>query len=207
VDILSSANGVFRSFSPFIKTYYIKGFNSSGCFNEDTIVIDIKPNILICNIFPISNGFKVSSSIPQSSIINYTWYLNGNPLPNSNNDSLHSTSYGIYSCEIEISFGCTKSSNFIYFLDINDIDIYLNEWMISPNPASKEIVISFNQNVTPSEVEVRIYDVMGKKIFSEKPKSSFSTTINTSQLQSGLYNVVLYSNGKLISSKKLIIEK
>jgi hypothetical protein len=78
---------------------------------------------------------------------------------------------------------------------------------IYPNPASKEVTLSFNQNVTLSGLEVRIYDMMGKKVYSEKVKSNFSATINTSPLQSGMYNVVLYSSGKLIGSKKLIIEK
>jgi Secretion system C-terminal sorting domain len=78
---------------------------------------------------------------------------------------------------------------------------------VYPNPASKEINLSFNQNATLSEVEVKIYDMMGKKVYSEKPKSNFSNTINTSQLTIGMYNVVLNSNGKLIASKKLIIER
>jgi hypothetical protein len=76
---------------------------------------------------------------------------------------------------------------------------------IYPNPASKEITLSINQNVTLSEVEVRIYDIMGKKVSSEKPKQS--TTINTSEFPRGMYNVVLNRNGKLITSKKLIIER
>jgi Secretion system C-terminal sorting domain len=76
---------------------------------------------------------------------------------------------------------------------------------VFPNPASKEINLSFNQKII--NAEILIYDVMGKKVYSEKLKSNFKTTINTSQLQIGMYNVVLNSNGKLITSKKLIIER
>jgi hypothetical protein len=74
---------------------------------------------------------------------------------------------------------------------------------IFPNPASNQVNITIRESIT--NAEIIIYDLLGKKVYSEKPKSNFKTTINTSQLQSGMYNVILKSNEKLITSKKLII--
>lgn len=108
-------------------------------------------------------------------------------------DSLGTASGSIISVttEVDNSIGATDSNFLIY-----------------PNPSNNEVFIQANSAIK-SEFVVTIYDVLGKKVFSQKVDSSSSTeriSINTEYFQSGIYTVNILSQNYL-SNQKLIIQK
>ena len=100
----------------------------------------------------------------------------------------------------------SSSSNRVRFDDLSwtcytglSIDEYaLNTISIYPNPVKDALHINLNETV---ETKVEIYDVLGKRILSKVIYSS--STINTSNLNSGLYILKLTQDKESIS-KKLI---
>ncbi len=87
------------------------------------------------------------------------------------------------------------------FLGIEDFKKEAN-FLLYPNPAQKIITLQL-KNREIENISVSIFDVTGKKIFSNSV-NSLTTEINISDLSSGLYFVSLKQNGKNIGYQKLI---
>jgi hypothetical protein len=73
--------------------------------------------------------------------------------------------------------------------DISDIVVY-------PNPVQNTVTIEANSAIQ----KVSVYNVLGQEVISRSPKSS-STTLQTSELQKGVYMVKTEIDGKISSSK------
>jgi len=73
-------------------------------------------------------------------------------------------------------------------LSINSIDE--NSFTIFPNPVASELNIQ-----TDNEIQtIDIFDISGRKVISKT--SSNQTTLNVSDLKSGMYTISIFSNGK-----------
>ena len=81
------------------------------------------------------------------------------------------------------------------------------ELRIYPNPATEKVNVSYNLN-SNSDVNISIYNLAGKLVYSESLKSvnsgKHNTIINVNSLNKGTYLVRLIA-GKDIRSSKLII--
>lgn len=85
----------------------------------------------------------------------------------------------------------------------------LNKVNISPNPASQMISISY-QIAKPAEIEIEIYNSLGKCVFHTVPSweaSSFEKSINIENLKQGFYSVQLQSGGSTNATGKFIISR
>ncbi|WP_033961602.1 T9SS type A sorting domain-containing protein [Psychroserpens jangbogonensis] len=85
-------------------------------------------------------------------------------------------------------------------LTLSQDDFQINDFEISPNPASNNFTISlpnFSENVT-----VNVYDVLGKEVYNGK-LNSMSSTINVSQWNSGIY-LVRVSTEEATHTKRLV---
>lgn len=70
---------------------------------------------------------------------------------------------------------------------------------ISLNPMQNQLYLS-NKNSFPKITKISIYDSLGKKVINKKKDFS---TINTSQLQAGLYFLQVYLGNNVILRKKM----
>ena len=76
---------------------------------------------------------------------------------------------------------------------------------IAPNPAKNSTNITFSNTTTPPLLE--IYSVLGKLITSYQATSNKDAwQLDTSNLSSGLYLVVLKEDNQIMMQKKLVIE-
>lgn len=88
-------------------------------------------------------------------------------------------------------------------LSIDDFVEHNNEVMIFPNPASQFVKIKFVKNQIINTVEV--FNVLGKRVLLKQANNQLETSLNTSQLSTGIYVVKVHSDNKTLS-KKLIIK-
>ena len=81
---------------------------------------------------------------------------------------------------------------------------------IFPNPANKSINITLDDNInTNDNISLDIYDIIGKKVFSNDIKSlnnKNQISLSTVNLIQGVYLVSISSNGNTIATNRLMIE-
>jgi len=82
----------------------------------------------------------------------------------------------------------------------------LNNVLVSiyPNPAKSSINISIEGSSVFSPVEIKVYDILGKLVYSETNAKN-KLVINSSNWNSGLYTILIQQNKNSIH-KKIIIE-
>ena len=129
-----------------------------------------------------------------------TWQPFSNNLPNviineleinTVNNKIYAATYGR---------GLWVSINFAASLSVKEFE--LNNIALFPNPASKEINLSWNRN---DDVNIRVYNSIGKLIYFAKNKNLINPlSIDISQYASGLYFVKI-NNANGVITKKLIV--
>jgi hypothetical protein len=83
----------------------------------------------------------------------------------------------------------------------------LNKFQVYPNPATKEVVVSFEGNVL-TDYQVTIYTTIGNKIFNDRTMQtqSYRKTLDVSSFAAGVYFIEVSSvAGKVM--KKLTVAK
>ena len=90
----------------------------------------------------------------------------------------------------------------LYDPNLSVADLQLNNIKVYPNPATKEVNLSWNKG---DEVDVRIYNSLGKLMYYSKNKSLINPLkIDVSPYASGLYFVKM-NNQKGVVTKKMIV--
>ncbi|MDQ3049271.1 MAG: T9SS type A sorting domain-containing protein, partial [Bacteroidota bacterium] len=72
---------------------------------------------------------------------------------------------------------------------------------VSPNPADDYLRIAWNKN---ANVQIDIFDAVGKKVVTISPQKSGVETLNISDWKQGMYFVQLVHEGKSMISKKMV---
>ncbi len=137
----------------------------------------------------------------------FQWYFNGTAIANATDSIYNITQNGNYTVVVTNSWGCEGSITLsIVFNGIQetnngfDVSIY-------PNPVKNELTISGFQFQTGDEL--KIIDVVGKEIYSEKITNETinlghierSRSVQTSNLHVGLYFLEITSSNKKSVSK------
>ncbi len=130
------------------------------------------------------------------------WYYNGSLISGETGNSYTPTQDGLYQVMVTDANGCTAmSSTFGYSVGISENNSVNSPIVIYPNPTRGEI-----QLVIPSTIEkytTQITDVCGKIILMNENQS----TINLSELNSGIYFIEIRFNDKSIQRNKIILNK
>jgi len=80
---------------------------------------------------------------------------------------------------------------------------------IFPNPAREQVNISFELNHPTQELQVRLFDALGRNIKTEvwnEYSQQFNRTLTLDQLEQGIYMIQIQANGK-VYNRKLIIQQ
>ena len=113
----------------------------------------------------------------------------------------HATNFPTFKNEIMECFNWMDTLNPIT-VDINLTNQNIN-FDVFPNPVENVLNIKKHQKM---EVEVIIYNMMGKLVLQEK-FSNYNISINTSRFENGTYNIQLRTRDTIIGNKKFIIIK
>jgi PKD repeat protein/photosystem II stability/assembly factor-like uncharacterized protein len=201
--ISSPSNGVFKFFGQNAATYGIKGYDANGCYTQQILTLTLKAPPSTISIASIAGGFKVVTTNPIATST-FQWFVNGNPIANSNNDTLLTTAAGAYACKITIANGCTRTASPINFSALNAVAKTQLIFEIMPNPNSGKFMI--NAEAKDRISQLQITDVLGRKIIEFKVAANqLNKTFSIEN--SGIYFIsLLNGNGKNIGTKKLIVE-
>ena len=98
------------------------------------------------------------------------------------------------------SEGCTQIIGVDVDLGNGIRDIELNKFQLYPNPANKELTISF-ETEDSDEYKVILYSTLGKILFEERAITTlrYKNTLDVSMLASGIYFIEVSSEkGKVL---------
>lgn len=100
----------------------------------------------------------------------------------------------------QMGYGIPDFSEALSLLGTDDTAL-AKAYTITPNPATDTIKINFSSN--DENTEISIFDMLGKKVLNVHLKNT-NTTLDVSDLQSGVY-VVKILKGRTTLSQKLIV--
>jgi hypothetical protein len=116
-------------------------------------------------------------------------------------------SAGTYNVVVTDSEGCTATISVTVDLGSGIRNIDLNRFQVYPNPATKQVVISFESSTT-RDYEIAVYSTIGDRWIEDKVVNTqnYNRTFDVSNLAAGVYFVEIQSDGgKAI--KKLTVTK
>ncbi|WP_430410202.1 T9SS type A sorting domain-containing protein [Kordia sp.] len=104
-------------------------------------------------------------------------------------------------------YAVDKAFNYSNEVEVSDATLGVTEntvldFKLYPNPATDVITIQ-SGDVNVSGIE--IYDILGKNVMKQSNFTNTSTTVNVSELKSGVYFVKIYANTSSLT-KKIIIK-
>ncbi len=103
----------------------------------------------------------------------------------------------VFADKAEMNFIITAVNSL--FQDQAELNIY-------PNPVTNQATISFN-NEDFKNTSVSVVNITGQTVHRFKVNSNQNLTWNTGDLNNGIYFVRLYTNGKPLAIKKVIVQK
>lgn len=138
---------------------------------------------------PLSDStWTLGYSYPVGNEINFLYF----------DELLVGAGTGLYGQSIDISAGIKPNKN---IKNENNISIF-------PNPTKNNATISYTL-LNESNVEIAVYDIMGKRVStvlnSVKSKGTHNTSISVDQLPKGAYIIKMLA-GSVVSTKELIVE-
>lgn len=133
----------------------------------------------------------------------YQWYLNDAPISDANEQSYMVEEAGNYFVVVTDANGCSNSSDTLFIdpTSIEDVSVFVDPFIIYPNPNSGHFILKGKLAHEIEEVYVTVFDVLGVAIYQERCKivgKKIHKEINLpATLAPGVYllSVVLGSHG------------
>ena len=134
----------------------------------------------------------------------YQWYLNGQPLSNSNSQFIYGWQTGFYMVEVTDANGCKAKSALVSFTNNGIETITIEKAQIMPNPNAGTFVLNLN---CPNSSTIQINDITGRVVLNQTQNSlNGLTTIDLASQPEGLYMLTVKSGNKLWREKVQVIK-
>jgi hypothetical protein len=184
--------------------YYLEATNNHGCRtnsnNKKLTFID----------YPPKPTFWIVGNTIQTNLSGFSlqWYFNGVEINNATNMLYNMTQSGAYHVVATNYFGCATSSDTVQATYTNAIDenSQVSGMKIYPNPNKGIFNVELNLNFN-SDVEIMIFDMIGKVAFNDKSTTfsgNYKKEIDLSNLAKGIYTANITVNGEIMRSKIII---
>jgi len=181
-------------------TYNIT-LTASNSFGMSTIVKTFFIDSVVAEFSVASNPVEVGDNIQflntSTGANTYTWDFGNLNFSSEENPTYTYTSFGVYAVWLYATnsiTGCVNSTSLILIVDPVDTTSSISETghtdmvTITPNPSSGRFFITYHYS-KPSEVNVRIYNMLGEVIYEEKlvVYNNFRQTIDLNEFSKGSY--------------------
>jgi hypothetical protein len=208
--------------------YTVRFQNTGTSYAEDVIIRDqLDENLIWTSIQPLYASHEMEFEFNPSGDVAFVF--NEIFLPDSNENEIESHGFVKYRIKLkpDLAIGTTIENTAEIYFDYNpavitnttlntiaemgDVSIPLNENITSvavyPNPASDFAYVYVNME-EQVEYTIHMYSVIGQAVYLQENISVSQTKISTSQLEKGLYILVIESSvdGSQLFNSKLIIE-
>jgi dienelactone hydrolase len=156
-----------------------------GCQStSNTINVDLCQGLSAPGIQVAGNVLSVDAGWDS-----YQWYLNGSPISGANGASYTATTDGVYHVVVSTAANCDYQSD-SYLYESGGNSASLLEWSSAqvtcyPNPVTDVLHITW-EGMSPS-MDVVVLNAIGQVVISQ----NISTTIDFSEMESGIYFVIL----------------
>ena len=205
-DQLSSINGLTIPTPEHINDLDGAQFIEAGRFishviyNEDQVCVSpgTTVNMLTVPIVSINVNGDTLSTIAG---VSYQWYLTGNPIPGGVNQTYEVTASGEYYVEVTFANGCTGTSIVHTHSVVGIEDLAFGKIVLYPNPVDDQVNLMFSTDILDNTTYV-ITDQAGRIVMNGEINTS-NLVLNVSELESGMYNLII-SNEQAIRSLRFV---
>ena len=194
-------------------SYWVEYTSPEGCSSQSEVVVfEEIPNPAPPSFSEDGNWLSLIDLTLLPVDFSLQWYINGDSIPDANETSYCNTFPGVNLFSLEVTdneTGCTNDFSIGIVFDptsdctvpTHEVLLLENSLRLFPNPTNGLLNISFeNENFTA--IELRIVDVIGRSLFSEKefiPASKFHKTLDVSGLDNGIYFLeIMMADGKTV---------
>lgn len=198
-------NGVVQN----IFTPEIAGIGShvlyADCCDPDKmfeIIIEVVPDLEADDIVDVENTLSVTDNQDHT----YEWTFEGEMIEGENSSSLDAEFNGVYTVTVSNgSCSATYEKTVTEATNVGIEEVLINGLTIAPNPFSQNTKVSFTLKET-TEVTVAVYDLTGKKIWSQPTTqlaagNQIISLKELAHIQSGIYLLQLEMGGESISKR------
>lgn len=128
----------------------------------------------------------------------YQWFLDGNPIPNSNSISITATQNGVYHVVVTTAAGCDYASPNYTFSSFG-VEEQLLTYSIFPNPTSGMLHLTMENNQV-GELSLQLTDMTGRSVYRElvRVQGAGIIEIPMHHLSNGIYLLEMTFNGNRI---------
>ncbi|HLP13747.1 MAG TPA: T9SS type A sorting domain-containing protein [Flavobacteriales bacterium] len=160
------------------------------------------------NPTPASPTITMSGAdLVSSSATGNQWYLDGVLIPGATSQTYTPTANGTYTVVVTES-GCSSPSSagtFLNNVSIVEIDNVFG-LTVYPNPNNGEFTVNFNGAMN-KEFKLRLTNAIGQVVYTENLRgtgSKLSVVVKVKDVQTGMYNLTLTSEGTEVIKKVVI---
>lgn len=166
-------------------TYTLVALNANGCVALSDSLQAVYCSPYIQATLSESNGTLMVSNSAQNA--SYSWYFDGQLLPNQQTNTLIFQENGTYQCIVSDAFGCVDTTNLL-LIEVGLSTNTSERPRIYPNPAQDLITISIPAQWLDAQIEIS--DLLGKVLYKSQ-LYAHKNAIPLLELPSGNYLVRL----------------
>jgi uncharacterized repeat protein (TIGR01451 family) len=214
-----TAQGYIPASTQYLE-YTIHFQNTGNVVAYNIAVIDtLDANIIPSSLQIIGTSDAMIPSWKSNNVVRFDF----NNIYLADSTSNEAASHGVFTFRVKINSSLPaltqiKNRGYIYFdgnpaiitnTALNTIqassvikELSTETFAMMPNPATTEVTLVFSH---AAKRKIYVTDISGKKVF-ETEQSGTQTSLNTSDLQSGIYFVQLVENGKA-DTRKLVVNR
>jgi len=176
----------------------------SGTFFCDSVVL---VNLTI-NTVDTSVTSESPTLTSNQSNASYHWLdcnSNFSPIPNDTNQVFTATANGSYAVAVTIN-GCTDTSACYPIINVGiNEGVFENNMIIYPNPFKNSFNVSYMLEKEAGEVRFEVYDLVGRKIITERADKTQSGTVKLNLGEcNGIYLLKVFADNKAVHKEKLV---
>jgi hypothetical protein len=195
--------------------YTVTVTDSIGCSVTSTVIVN-QPALLTITASSVNascstcnDGYAWGIGNGGTAPYNYEWGTN----PIQNTDTAYNLLPGSYYVCVDDSNNCKACTTVVvsYSVGIDAINLGASDFLLYPNPAHNTFAISFNGQLTVESGQLKIYDVTGREVYSdkivhpEKRGTGRTSYIVNQNFSPGLYFIQLRT-GEKVYQQKLVVE-
>jgi hypothetical protein len=165
--------------------YALVAINVQGCIAFSDTLLAVYCNPYVQAQLTVNNGTLLVSNSPQNA--SFSWYLDGQLLPNQQTNTLAFQENGSYQCIVNDAFGCSDTTNLL-LIEVGLATSSMQQPRVFPNPALDFINISIPIQWLGAQIEIS--DLLGKVLYKSH-LDNYKNTIPLPDIQSGNYLIRL----------------
>jgi hypothetical protein len=134
----------------------------------------------------------------------YQWFLNGDPIPGAEADSIQITTNGSYTVEVTSTLGCVATTPAIIATDLPET-MAESGFLVVPNPFTQHARLIADE-ILPNGTTVTLIDRLGRVLHTLNASGTRTIDIHRGEAPPGLYLLRLDRPGRATVTQRVVIQ-